>query len=126
MPLLVLLLVITFAPAVRADDAASMFPQFCDEWMQRLAVREQRNVAHIQWQQNDGGVKGDYVGYTQDHTCVTKEGTKSVPVGKITYVEIRYEKQGGTVADAEQSVARPVESTEITEIFRYSDGKWIY
>jgi hypothetical protein len=112
-------------PAV-AEDPASAFNGFCEEWMQKLAAREHDNVNHIQWQSSGSEVQGDYVGYTQEHTCQTKNGTGSVPVGKINYREVRYEKRGSSVAEAETSPARAVEVTEVTEIFRYAKGKWVY
>ena len=109
-----------------AGDAASAFPTFCEEWMGKLAARERDNVSHIKWDKLPEGVKGEYVGYfTKDHTCTTKE-LSGVPVGKIIYREIRYEKRGDTVADAEKSAPRAIDATEVTEIFRYANGKWIY
>jgi len=126
MRLLALLILLAVAPAVRAQDFAGTFPQFCDEWIEKLSVRERDNVAHIKWEAEGSVVKGEYIGYTHEHTCVTKMGTQSTPVGKITYREIKYEKLGPTVEDAERNPARPVETTEITEIFRYAGGKWIY
>lgn len=121
--LLVLLLITT---AARAEDPADSFPQFCDEWAEKLAARERDNVANIKWESEDGVVKGDYVGYTREHTCVTKMGTQSTPVGKIIYREIKYEKLGSTIDEAAHTEARPIDVTEITEIFRYAGGKWIY
>jgi hypothetical protein len=112
--------------AALAEDAVSAFPKFCEEWMHKLVVREQHNVTHIKWESGPGGVVGAYVGYTREHTCMTKDGTGKVPVGEIVYREIRYEKRGGTVPEAEQSIGRAVETTEVTEIFRFEKGKWVY
>lgn len=126
MRLFVLLVLLMVTTAVRAEDPADSFPQFCDEWIEKLAARERDNVAHIKWEADGSIVKGKYVGYTHEHTCVTKMGSQSTPVGKISYREIKYEKLGATVEEAEQTPARPVEITEITEIFRYAGGKWIY
>jgi len=114
------------AGVASAEDPVATFQGFCDDWMQRLLSRESVNVANIQWQTDDGGVRGDYIGYTPDHVCITKTGTAGVPVGKITYREVRYEKRGGSVAEAERNTAAAVETTEVTEIFRYASGQWIY
>lgn len=122
-PFCVLMLLST---AAVAEDAAAAFPSFCEEWMHKLEVREENNVSHIKWEPDGTGVLGDYIGYTREHTCTIKDGTNSVPVGEIVYREIRYEKRGGTVAEAEHSTAQPVETTEVTEIFRFDKGKWIY
>ena len=126
MRIVLLLILLAVAGVARADDPQGSFTQFCDEWAGKLAERERDNLTHIQWEPTGSGVKGAYVGYTQDHTCVTKIGTQDTPVGKITYREIRYEKLGVTIEEAERNPARPVETTEITEIFRYAGGKWIY
>ena len=121
-----LCVMLLLSTAAFGQDAASAFPAFCEEWMHKLEVREQHNVTHISWETNGSGVQGVYIGYTHEHTCTLKDGTGHVPVGEIIYREIRYEKQGATRAEAEQSAARQSEVTEVTEIFRYSDGKWIY
>ncbi len=117
---------VLFTTAALAEDAATAFDVFCEEWMGKLAARERHNVTHIKWAARPEGVKGEYVGYnTRDHTCTTKNVTK-VPVGKIIYREVRYEKRGGSIPEAERSPAQPIETTEVTEIFRYSAGKWVY
>ncbi len=109
----------------RMEDAADAFPAFCEEWMQKLVERERHNVGHIKWEEQSQAVKGEYVGYSQQHTCKMAD-SHVVPVGKIMYTELRYEKRGSNIPEAERSPARPVEATEVTEIFRYDKGKWIY
>jgi len=121
-----LLILLMVASVARAEEPADSFPQFCDEWIEKLAARERDNVAHIKWEATGDIVKGDYVGYTREHTCVTKMGTQSTPVGKIVYREIMYEKLGPSIEEAQHTEARAVDVTEITEIFRYAGGKWIY
>jgi hypothetical protein len=119
--------ILLLAGTARAEDVAAQFQGFCSEWMQKLEAREHANVSHIKWESKaDGAVQGDYVGYTHEHTCVTKDGTGSVPVGKISYREVRYEKHGTSIQEAEHSPPKPIEITEVTEIFRYSKGKWVY
>ncbi len=101
------------------------FDQFCQEWMGKLAKREHDNIQNIKWNTDGNGVAGEYVGYLPDHTCVVKpEYTE--PVGEILYQEVRYEKRGASISEAEHSQARAIESTAVTEIFRYDHGKWIY
>src|SRR5262245_27584523 len=74
-----------------AEKAAGAFNAFCDEWMGKLATRELDNKAQIKWQTNSSGTTGEYVGYSQEHTCQIKEQTEPtlVPVGTITYRELR-------------------------------------
>jgi len=109
-----------------AEDPQAAFHSFCAEWMQKLQAREHHNITNIKWHTSNGKVEGSFVGYTREHVCAEKTGTDAVPVGTITYREVRYEKHGNSIAEAELSPARPVETTEITEIFRYSNGRWIY
>jgi len=125
-PVIALCLLFSLAAVAKAEDPEATFQGFCSEWMQKLEVREQHNATNIKWESSADGVRGAYVGYTQDHTCILKERKDSGTVGKISYREIRYEKRGGTIAEAEHSVAHPVETTEITEIFRYAKGQWVY
>ncbi len=114
---------------VRLSDtevAAIAFQQFCSEWIEKLVQREEQNVAHIQWVTSEIGVRGTFIGYSRRGDCVTKTGTDAVPVGKLTYKQVTYEKKGPTLSAAEISAARPLDVAEVTEIFRYGDGKWIY
>jgi hypothetical protein len=108
-----------------SEQIVAAFQTFCQEWMQKLAVREHDNIANIKWHTGPDGVQGEYVGYTQDHTCVVKNEDKD-PVGKIAYQEVRYEKRGATIAEAEKNLPHPLETTAVTELFRYEGGKWIY
>ena len=117
--------VVLFSTAALAEDATAAFTSFCEEWMGKLAAREVHNVANIKWDAKPGAVKGEYVGYTKEHTCTVKEASK-VPIGKIIYREIVYQKHGGSIPEAEKSPAEATEVTEVTEIFRYSAGKWVY
>jgi hypothetical protein len=107
------------------EQVTEAFQTFCQEWMQKLAVRERDNIANIKWNTKPDGVQGEYVGYTQDHTCVVKNEDTD-PVGEIAYQEVRYEKRGATVAEAEQSPPHPVETTAVTELFHFEKGKWAY
>jgi hypothetical protein len=116
---------VLFSTVALAGDASSAFNTFCEEWMGKLAAREKYNIANIKWDAKPDGVRGEYVGYTQEHTCMVKDANK-VPIGKIIYREIVYRKHGGSIPEAEKSPAEATEVTEVTEIFRYSAGKWVY
>lgn len=107
-------------------DPKSQFPAFCEEWMGKLAAREKRNVSLIKWDENGSNVSGSYIGYSNQHSCIFKESDGPVPVGKITYLEVLYEKRGTTREEAERNPAQAVETTEVTEIFRYAKGQWVY
>jgi hypothetical protein len=106
------------------DRAATSFGSFCVEWMQRLAKRNEHNIKGIKWKQDESGVRGAYVSYSPDHVCAMSEHSRSAPTGKITYQEVRYEKRGATIAEANRSVPRPIEIFEVTEIFTFRNGRW--
>ena len=116
---------VLWSTVAMAGDVASQFDSFCTEWMSKLAARQEHNIAHIKWDTKPDGVKGEYVGYTTEHTCTLKNETQ-VPIGKIVYREIDFQKSGGTIPEAEKSTAQAIETTEVTEIFRYASGKWVY
>ena len=49
-----------------------------------------------------------------------------MPVGTITYRELRYQQSGTSQAEAMQSEPRVIEIVEVIEIFRFTNGKWVY
>ena len=107
------------------EEIAQAFQTFCQEWMQKLEVRERDNISNIKWNTTPEGVQGEYVGYTREHSCIVKDEYKQ-PVGEIIYQEVRYERRGATIAEAGNNPPRPLEVTAVTEIFRYENGKWVY
>jgi len=113
-------------PVDEATLAALAFQQFCNDWLEKLVRREEQNVANIQWVTTEIGVRGTYTGYSRRGQCETKRGTDSVPVGKLTYKQIEYEKKGPTLDLAEISPARPLSVAEVVEIFHYAGGRWVY
>lgn len=115
--------------AAAADDVVvSKFNRFCADWMQKLAVRERDNRAAMRLLPGPAGVQGQYVGYAYDSRCEVKPriDPKAVPIGKIIYREVTYQQQGSSTAAAEANSPRVVDQTEITEIFRYAKGEWVY
>jgi hypothetical protein len=116
------------SPVFAGESVGDSFERFCSEWMQKLATRERDNQQHIQWIPSGNGVMGEYVGYSTDHTCQLKALTdpKAVPVAKILYQEIRYQKSGPSPTAASTAPPQPLDLTEVTEIFRYEKGQWKY
>ncbi len=108
------------------EMAVASFQTFCNEWLEKLVAREEQNLKQMEWVTSDLGVRGVFIGYSRRGQCEAKTGTDAVPVGKLTYKQVTYEKKGPTVAAAEISAARPLDVAEVTEIFHYADGKWIY
>lgn len=112
-------------PAIEGEDVRD-FRTFCDTWMQKLAERTSRNATAIVWTKGGAGVVGEYVGYGTDRTCVAKEEPGKVPIGKISYRETKYRKEGVSEAVAQNAAGTIVEQTDVTEIFRFAKGRWQY
>lgn len=109
------------------DPLRSSFSRFCTEWMQKLEARERRNANMIEWAQGTTWVEGSYVGYDHNHTCGVEAMDSPSPVGRLSYLEVKYERRGATVDDAMKGDAEAVETTEVTEFFRYGEnGEWLY
>lgn len=107
-------------------DLDDSFKVFCGEWGKKLHEREIFNIKQIKWDTGQNWVQGTYVGYSEPKSCMVEPDSGPVPVGKIIYHEFVYEKRGGTVPEAESGAGKAVETTEVTEIFRYTNGKWVY
>jgi hypothetical protein len=101
---------------------------FCKKWMHFLEVREHDNRKAIQWTAGPGGVSGKFVGYSPDYDCQLRDKASpdAVPVATITYREFVYQQEGDSKDSAAETAPRVMEVTEVTEIFRYSQGKWVY
>jgi hypothetical protein len=102
--------------------------QFCTKWMGFLADREADNKKAIAWHAIAEGVEGEFVGYGKDYSCGLSDygpHTK-VPVATIKYLELKYQHKGASSSAAMGSTPKVVEATEVTEIFRFSQNKWVY
>ena len=115
----------TVKEMVEGEDVRD-FRTFCNTWMQKLADRTSHNASHIAWTKGGPGVVGEYVSYGTDRTCIAKEEPGKAPIGKITYREIKYRKEGASEAVAQSAAGTIVEQTDVTEIFRFAKGRWQY
>jgi hypothetical protein len=108
-------------------DAAKKFETFCGSWLNKLRERERFNKTKIAWQKQPSGVVGEYVGYdTETYRMVPPADVKAVPVGRLVYMEIRFRVAGESEAVALQQKPEIIERTEVTELFRYDRGNWVY
>ena len=110
---------------VEGEDVRG-FRAFCDSWMQKLRDRNTYNDAHIKWTPGGAGVVGEYVNYGTERTCIAREEPGKAPIGKITYREIKYRREGVDETAAKAAAGTIVEQTDVTEIFRYAKGAWQY
>ena len=114
------------APSPLPPPDVHGFDAFCDVWMQKLRDRETYNVAHIVWERQADRVVGEHVSYGTERTCVARAEDGKDPIGKITYREIRYRREGTTPEEALAAPGTIVEHSDVTEIFRFAKGRWQY
>lgn len=119
-------------PAAELEDAKKTFGDFCASWVDKLRERERYNQTKIQWEPSpEGGVVGEYVGYDTKNVGPTS-GTETVehvdatPIGKLVYLELKLRRAGKSKEEALTHEPEIVEKTEVTEIFRFDRGSWVY
>ncbi len=116
------------APVGISDEkVAEDLKVFCKKWMGFLETRERDNTRGIKWQAKGTGMSGQYVGYSKEYDCIMKDrSSNGTPVAVIVYKEFVYEKVGASKPEAGQAAPNPIDATEVTEIFRYTKGQWVY
>jgi len=92
--------------------------------MGELEAQEQKNLAAVQWQQDGTGARGEYTGYDPDYVCTVSPGGDPVPVGRMQYREIHFEKRGASIADAMRAEPAPLRFEDVTQVFAYRGGLW--
>jgi hypothetical protein len=103
------------------------FTTFCDSWVDKLRERQRHNLATIKWQTSPEGVVGEYVGYDTDHIGPeTVDHPDETPIGKLVYMELKLRLAGPTEAHALAKDPEVIERTEVTELFRFNQGAWVY
>jgi len=112
---------------VDMEKVADALKTFCVKWMGFLETRERDNVKGIKWSKEPSKVSGHYVGYSKEYDCVMKErSSNGTPIATILYKEYTYEKAGPSQSEAEHAQPNIIDATEVTEIFRYTKGEWVY
>jgi len=115
------------APAVSDEKLAEDLKMFCKKWMGFLETRERDNKRGVKWQNTPGNVKGQFVGYSTEYDCTLKErSSNGTPIATIVYKEYVYETTGASQDEALAAKPTIVDATEVTEIFRYNKGEWVY
>ncbi len=108
-------------------EAMRRFRVFCRSWMAKLRERERQNREHIRWRRTPVGVVGEYVGYdTESYRILPPADVDVTPVGRIVYMELRLRVEGGSEREALARKPQVIERTEVTELFRYDRGSWVY
>lgn len=105
------------------------FENFSKGWMSRLEQVNQQNSRDLKpAPAANGRLVGRYVCYGPD--CVREvRGTdsKATPyVGIIRYAQKVMEKEGETPQKMKDHPGVPTSEIQVTEIFRYTGGRWVY
>lgn len=111
-------------PTPSRDDLQKSLRTFCELRMRELESQEQRNLAAVQWQQDGAGARGEYIGYNPDYVCTLSPGADAVPIGRMQYREIHFEKRGASIESAMRAEPAPVRFEDVTQVFAYRRGVW--
>lgn len=110
------------------ETVNKLFAEFVADWMKKLEGINNANRANFKIQAVDGGYSCCYVHYGPDREFWIKRTDSPVTpfVGFLQYSEKTIQKYGKTQEEVMQNVERVIAETPVTEIFRYSKGKWVY
>lgn len=116
--------------ALAADDPEVIrkkFEAFASTWMDKLRERERFNASKVKWQPSGSGVEAIYIGYdTANYRILPLSNVETHPIGKLVYLELKLRLTGATEDAARARQPEIVERVEVTELFRYAGGKWVY
>lgn len=105
------------------------FENFGKNWMARLEQVNQQNTRTLKSTSTaDGRVVGRYVCYGPDSLReVRGTDSKLTPyVGIIRYSQKTMEKEGDTQQKMREHPGVQTSEIQVTEIFRYTGGRWVY
>jgi hypothetical protein len=117
------------AAAITQDHALASFETFTVEWMTKLAQTEEfQRTQRMQVNQASEGFTAEYIGYLpQRYIVVKKTASKDTPfVGILTYYEKILRCVGKTKEEATKGPVNQADTRQVSEIFRFTKGKWVY
>jgi hypothetical protein len=108
--------------------AQKSFEQFVNVWMSKLDRIGKMNIRGLDIIPRDQGFVGRYVCYGPECEFSIKEtvSPETPFVGILHYSEKHFLKKGETRQKAFQSPGMLTEKIPVTEIFRFTRGKWVY
>ena len=111
-----------------SSAAQKSFEQFVNVWMSKLDRIGKMNILGIDVMPRDQGFVGRYVCYGPECEFSIKEtGSPETPfVGILRYSEKHFLKKGETRQKTFQSPGMLTKKIRVTEIFRFTRGKWVY
>jgi hypothetical protein len=115
-------------PLITEDLALATFDTFTVDWMKKLEQAEDFHKTRAQAVESPDGFAAEYVGYIPNrYITVKKTDSSDTPyVGILTYFEKKLRCAGKTKEQALQGPFDQVETSQVSEIFRFTKGKWVY
>ena len=111
----------------KAEKMRVTFAEFCATWVEKLRERERHNLSSVKWEPVGENVVAEYVGYdTNNIGPQTVAHVDTTPIGKLIYLELKLRRTGKSKEDALTRDPEIVERTEVTELFRFNNGVWVY
>jgi hypothetical protein len=110
-------------PAVQRD-----FEGFVGDWMAKLAKVCEENGRALKLAASKQGFSGEYVCYgPENRFWIKKTDSEITPyLGFISYQEKLILKQGRTFQEVRLDPGRVTSEMPVTEIFRWTAGRWVY
>jgi len=111
------------------EAVQTSFDAFTIVWMKKLSDTEEfHRTQGVQVSQSSEGFAAEYVGYfPHRYIIVKKTDSKETPfVGILTYFEKTMRCVGKTKEEALKGPFQETNSQQVSEIFRFTKGKWIY
>jgi hypothetical protein len=131
--ILVGILCCTYSYALALDDSQvkASFQEFQHDWLKRLKQHGKYGQENVRISE-DPDQKGSYIATYEDLTepldsRVNKTDQKATPyVGVLQYDKLTHVCRGKTPEEARSGPFHRESEESITEIFRFSKGKWVY
>jgi hypothetical protein len=111
------------------DEALASFDTFTIDWMEKLRQTEEfQRTERMKVAESSEGFSAEYNGYLSHRYIVVKKTTsKDTPfVGILTYYQQTLRCVGKTREEAVRGPFQQAGTSQVSEIFRFTKGKWHY
>ena len=121
------------SPAPSAGEGAegrarASFDVFTRKWMRKLAETEDFQKKRMQITQTQEGFVAEYTGYLPyRYTTIKLTQSEATPfIGVLTYYKKTMRSVGETKKQAINGLFEQAGTSQVSEIFRYTKGEWVY
>lgn len=110
------------------DRARTSFDVFTRQWMKKLAKTEDFQKKRMNITQTQEGFVAEYTGYLPyRYTRIKLTQSEATPfIGVLTYYKKTMRSVGKTKKQAINGLFEHAETSQVSEIFRYTKGEWVY